>query len=180
MATSLLFSNFLIPRRLLTFFNWSTQVMCNQLPSDSISTASQILGLLVSLADSERSLGRQPSRASAEPNRCQEREILWRRVLHSSFIPNIIFVLLFWQTSWTLRYRNGTFVRCHNALCHPEIILQRCSLYSLFIVRGKHSQCLFYNIVSYALHHPVAFTSFFFFFLTSTSISALYAHSLRL
>lgn len=50
--------------------------MCNQLPSDSISTASQILGLLASLADSKRSLARQPSRASVKPNTGQEWEIL--------------------------------------------------------------------------------------------------------
>ena len=75
--------------------------MCNQLPSGSISTASQILGLLVSLADSERSPARQPSGASVKPNRCQEWEILWHGALHVSFIRDIILVLSFWQTFWT-------------------------------------------------------------------------------
>lgn len=88
----------LTPHWLLTFFNWSKQVKRNQLPSGSISAASQILGLVVSLADSERRLARQPSGASVLPNRCQEWEILWQDALHTSFIHDIVLVLSFWQT----------------------------------------------------------------------------------
>lgn len=76
--------------------------MCNQLPSGSISAASQTLGLMASLAYPERCLATQPSGASVQPNRCQEWEILWHDALHTSFIRSIVLALLFWQTFGTL------------------------------------------------------------------------------
>lgn len=89
--------------------------MCNQLPSGSFSAAGQVLGLLVSLADLERSLTRQPSRASVQPSRCQE----WGNSVTrcaSHFIYSRYRFGCVVLTKDTLKHRKGTFVRCHNAL----------------------------------------------------------------
>ena len=100
---------FLIPHRLLTFFNWSKQVMCNQLPSGSIFHSQSDPWLT---GEPGWLVARQPGGASAKPNRCQEWEIQQRSV--TSFIRDIFLVLSFWQTSSRLRKR--TFERCKNAL----------------------------------------------------------------
>lgn len=76
--------------------------MCDQLPSGSVSAASQTLGLMASLTYSERSLATQPSGASVQPSRCQEREILWHDTLRTSFIRRIVLAPLFWKTFGTL------------------------------------------------------------------------------
>lgn len=131
---------FLIPHWLLTFFNWSKQLMCNQLPSGSISTASQILGLLVS---SETSLARQPSRASVMPNRCQEWEFLRHGALHTSFIQISFRVLSFLTNILdTLRQGKGTFVRCHGALCQLRDYIAKVSWGVFLIVKMEEQENL--------------------------------------
>lgn len=84
---------FLIPHRLLTFFNWSKHVMCNQLPSGSIFHSQSDRWLT---GEPGWLLASQPGGASAKPNRCQEREIQQRSV--TSFIRDIFLLLSFWQT----------------------------------------------------------------------------------
>lgn len=98
--------------------------MCNQLPSGSIFTASQILGLLVSLADLDSSLGRQPSKAYVKPKlmsaignsltRCTSLFIYLQYHFGSAVLTNPLD---------TLRYKKGAFLRCHNALDCQENLL---------------------------------------------------------
>lgn len=98
--------------------------MCNQLPSGSIFTASQILGLLVSLADLDGSLGRQPSKAYVKPKlmsaignsltRCTSLFIYLQYHFGSAVLTNPLD---------TLGYKKGAFLRCHNALDCQENLL---------------------------------------------------------
>lgn len=126
--------------------------MCNQLPSGSIFTASQILGLLVSLADLDGSLGRQPSKAYVKPKlmsaignsltRCTSLFIYLQYHFGSAVLTNPLD---------TLGYKKGAFLRCHNALdCQENLLFW---VFYVDCIKGGGKET-----VICALYHPVAFT----------------------
>lgn len=130
--------------------------MCNQLPSSSISTASQILGLLVSLADSDRSLARQPSEASVKPDRCHK--------TGNSVTPcasHFIYVQYDFVSTNTLdtpRQRKVNF--CMPICLTPSReYITKLFWVSYFFIVLKKNKCLklsLYNDVSCTFHHAVA------------------------
>lgn len=90
----------------------------------------------MSLADSGRSLGRQPSAASVKPDRCQKRG---RSVAPLSSQPWTM-PLCFCRCDRHSDAPWNIISRCRNALCHRETV-ERCSLCHVWLRRKRKKKC---------------------------------------